>query len=402
MRRLHRLLLASALLACAPLWSQTAPSHPNPEVAALLNKMAEAYGGWDKVRSVRAIRRQSTGSDSKKTWHTDLLLLPDRMRVESDYLGFPVSIIVSPATGVALAEGHGDLTLPPEQKESYSTFFRFDIFFLLQQASSSAYQFSVLEGERIGGVETRILEVKGYGVRGWLYVDLQTGRILRDLELGADGGRTTNDYSDWFTAHGITGPVSSRQTTVNSKGEPDSVEFRTTAFELNPPVDYRLFERYGPSLANTAIHPAPMLPAPEPPRSVNLSIRTQPGNAQVYLNDEFRGTSSSEGILAISNLKPGSYRLRVTVISYKEWTQGLELAAGNNQTIDARLESAGPKPLELRDIEEALQGGVSPKRVTELVKQFGVDFALTDEVEQRLRALGADSDLLLAISRGKK
>ena len=40
--------------------------------------------------------------------------------------------------------------------------------------------------------------------------------------------------------------------------------------------------------------------------------------------------------------------------------------------------------------------------MTELVKQFGVDFVLTDEAEKRLRSAGADSDLLLTIAKAKK
>ena len=54
------------------------------------------------------------------------------------------------------------------------------------------------------------------------------------------------------------------------------------------------------------------------------------------------------------------------------------------------------------DIEELLQGGVSPKRATELVKQKGVDFALDDAAEARLRKAGATEELLLAIAKGKQ
>ena len=92
----------------------------------------------------------------------------------------------------------------------------------------------------------------------------------------------------------------------------------------------------------------------------------------------------------------------MTLIGFKEWTQSLELASAEDRTIEAKLEPAGPKPLALPEIEEALTNGVSPKRVTALVKQFGVDFSLNPEEEQRLRNAGADSDLLLAIYRNKK
>ena len=37
-----------------------------------------------------------------------------------------------------------------------------------------------------------------------------------------------------------------------------------------------------------------------------------------------------------------------------------------------------------------------------LVKEYGVDFVLTNEAEQNLRTVGADSDLLLAIAKAKK
>jgi hypothetical protein len=37
-----------------------------------------------------------------------------------------------------------------------------------------------------------------------------------------------------------------------------------------------------------------------------------------------------------------------------------------------------------------------------MVEQYGVDFALTEEAEKRLRDAGADSNLLLAIARAKK
>ncbi len=67
-----------------------------------------------------------------------------------------------------------------------------------------------------------------------------------------------------------------------------------------------------------------------------------------------------------------------------------------------RLPKAGPPPLTRAEVMEALGKGVPPARLSALVGQFGVDFQLTDEAEQALRAAGADANLLLAIAKGKR
>ena len=138
------------------------------------------------------------------------------------------------------------------------------------------------------------------------------------------------------------------------------------------------------------------------PKTADLTVVTQPGQAQVYLDDEPRGVTSSDGRLLLKNLSLGAHRLRLSLAGYKEWTQTVELAAGDVKQVEAKLQPAGPKPLTLPEVEEALKNGLPNPRVTQLVKQFGVDFAVTDEVEQRLRAVGADGDLLLAIAKARK
>ena len=135
--------------------------------------------------------------------------------------------------------------------------------------------------------------------------------------------------------------------------------------------------------------------------TADLILVTQPGQVQVYLGDEPRGLTSAEGRLVLKALAPGSYRLRLSLLGYVEWTQTVDLSGGS-KTVEAKLQPAGPKPLALAEIEEGLKSGLSNAKLAGMVKQYGVDFALTDEVEQRLRADGADGDLLLAIAKGKK
>lgn len=67
-----------------------------------------------------------------------------------------------------------------------------------------------------------------------------------------------------------------------------------------------------------------------------------------------------------------------------------------------RAAPAGPQPLTAKEVEKALEDGVPPTRVIALVNKYGVDFPLTDDVEQRLRRAGADNSLLLAIAKAKK
>lgn len=136
--------------------------------------------------------------------------------------------------------------------------------------------------------------------------------------------------------------------------------------------------------------------------AADLVLLTQPGVVSVYLDDEPRGVTSSEGRLILKGLKPGSYRLRLALTGYKEWTRAVTLAAGEVVQTEATLEKAGPKPLTLADVEQALTGGLGKARVIALVEEFGVDFTLSDEAEKQLRAAGADSDLLLIIAKAKK
>ena len=146
---------------------------------------------------------------------------------------------------------------------------------------------------------------------------------------------------------------------------------------------------------------------PEPPKAgpafSTLRVVSQPGSVQVYVDDRFKGvTSEGEGVLVVENLAPGSHRIRLGLPGYKEWRQEVTLTAGDTLEVAAKLVSAGPAPLTLDEVDEALTNGVPKKRVIALVTQFGVDFALTEDVEQRLRKSGADSDILLLITRSKK
>jgi hypothetical protein len=133
-----------------------------------------------------------------------------------------------------------------------------------------------------------------------------------------------------------------------------------------------------------------------------LNITSQPGGAQVYLDDKPKGaTSTDRGKLVLEDLDPGTHELRLSLSGYKDWIQSVTFSEGSTIYVDATLAVPGPAPLSAKDIVDLLRGEVSAKRATVLVKERGVDFDLTEAVEQQIRAAGGGADLLLAITKSK-
>lgn len=137
-------------------------------------------------------------------------------------------------------------------------------------------------------------------------------------------------------------------------------------------------------------------------KTASLHLTTHPGGAGAYVDDVFRGATSESGSLLIEGLAPGVRRLRLSREGHKQSEQVVTVGAGTITPVEVALERAGPKPLTAGDVEEALRNGVSNARLRAMVREYGVDFDLTDEAERRLRAAGADDVLLLAVSKGKR
>lgn len=154
----------------------------------------------------------------------------------------------------------------------------------------------------------------------------------------------------------------------------------------------------GPTSAQPDSQPGEAAPAPA---TGSLLITTSPAAAQVYLDDEFKGTSGDDGKLVISGVATGQHTVRLTAIGYKQLKERATVAAGENP-LTLVAERAGPKPLTEPEVEKALRDGVPKPRVEALVKEYGVDFALTNDVQQRLRGAGATDAILLAIATNRK
>ncbi len=85
-------------------------------------------------------------------------------------------------------------------------------------------------------------------------------------------------------------------------------------------------------------------PPPSAPPTGTLKIQSQPGEAQVYINDEPKGATSPEGDLRLPGYAPGTYRLRVALVGYKTWENSISVTAGESVTAFVTLEKQNLEP----------------------------------------------------------
>jgi formylglycine-generating enzyme required for sulfatase activity len=110
-------------------------------------------------------------------------------------------------------------------------------------------------------------------------------------------------------------------------------------FQITPEVESEL-RRAGATAELLAtlreLAPKPPAPAKPPEKPTEIIVQTSP-DAQVYLDDSFKGEASPEGRLVIDNPQPGGHSLRVTLAGKKNYEQQITVAAGQTANIQAAL-----------------------------------------------------------------
>ena len=132
--------------------------------------------------------------------------------------------------------------MPGAQKSEMLTQIKRDLVYVGQHLNDPAFIFAASGSEKIGAMDTQILDVSGEGMSMRWLVDPQSGRILRETyqTMGRSGpveGET--DLEDWQTSDGITLP---RMRKNKQNGE-DSSSVQVNKVEFNPSVDPKLFEK---------------------------------------------------------------------------------------------------------------------------------------------------------------
>jgi serine/threonine-protein kinase len=97
-----------------------------------------------------------------------------------------------------------------------------------------------------------------------------------------------------------------------------------------------------PSVSSPPTNP----PSPQP-NPAQIVVQTSP-NAQVYLDDTFKGQVGRKGRLVIEDPKPGDHALRVSLAGKKDYEQEITVSAGQRANVQAILEDLAPTDLVLQ------------------------------------------------------
>jgi zinc protease len=220
-----------------------APAASNPEGKALAAKVAESMGGATKLKAIHAMRakmEQQAGDEASPPMEITILF-PDRMHLAMDSPMGPMTVVFTPTSAFMAAQGQVRPLPEAQHKESLEQVKR-DLTFIAQHADDPKFTFTVNGSEKIGDVETKIVDVNADGTAIRWYVDPKTGRVLRETyaALGASGAfQGQTDLSDWKTFDGITFPLKH----VNKQDGKDTSIVTFTEVHFNPDVDPKLFDK---------------------------------------------------------------------------------------------------------------------------------------------------------------
>lgn len=224
----------------------TGPATSNPQGKALMAKVAEALGGQSRLKQVKAVyenlalTQKTPQGDVQLTMNTTLQF-PDHMHVAMQSPMGSITYVVTPSAAFASMQGQQH-PIPSAQAAEMLKQVKRNLIYLGQHADDPSFNFAASGTEKIGDVDAAILDVSGDDFSIQLYVDPQSGRVLREKYQGMSQNGPTpqeTDLDNWKTSDGLTLPY---RHTNKQNGEVSSTT-EVQSVELNPTVDPKLFAK---------------------------------------------------------------------------------------------------------------------------------------------------------------
>ena len=223
------------------------PSASNAEGKELASKVIAAMGGEAKFAAIKSVKTEFTLT--RKTPQGDIpmqmtttIVFPDRLHAELQTPQGTMTVVVTPDVGFASMGSMGTQPMPSSQKNETLEQLKRDPIFIAAHWKDPDVFFQAGGTEKVGDVESRIVDVNASGAAIRWFVNPLDGHILKETyqTLGASGpvqGETVMD--EWKTISGLTLPLLRKN---SQNGEQTSqVEYKN--LELNPAVDPKLFEK---------------------------------------------------------------------------------------------------------------------------------------------------------------
>jgi zinc protease len=225
------------------------PTQSDPKARTLVEKFVSSIGGAEKLDSVKALHQKLVSTQHTPqgsiTFNNDLTIqFPDQLRaaVTAEQIPGEMLIVVSPTSAFMSMPGAGTRDMPSSMKQDRLNTLKRDWIAIAQRTADPAYVFTLGGTEKVGNTEAQIVNVTGNGISVKWALDPQSTRLLQVSyqDVGQRGPvQRVIDYSDWRPVDGFTVPF---QRSVTEDGQPSSTE-QIQSYEINPPVDAKLFER---------------------------------------------------------------------------------------------------------------------------------------------------------------
>ena len=222
----------------------------NPEGKALAEKVAQALGGLDKLKTVKALKSdftltQLSGQMQGKVQVVSTVVYPDHMKLDLATPQGSFSIVTTPEAAFFSAGG-GAREMPSSRRDETLAQMRRDLVYLAQHVDDPSYTFTATGTDKAGEKMVAVVDVSGPGVSLEWFVDPQTGELARaTYKTMSESGmvEAETDYSDWRPVEGgLTLPFHRD----NKQAGKDSSTVQFTSFEINPQVDPKTFEKPSP------------------------------------------------------------------------------------------------------------------------------------------------------------
>jgi hypothetical protein len=210
------------------------------DCSTLLDKAIASVGSPENVAAVRSIRLTATSVVTKPSGSTTFQA--ERVTV------YPANIYTSirssnGMTGISvitpefnyLNSGKMMSAVPATTLQEIDYGLKLELIYIAQHRNQ--YGCTLVGAEQVGMTKTARLEVKGEGVEGELYVDPETGKLLRTTFANGPSTQMVTDASDWRVVDGISVPFK-RHVVTNTA----TTDLTMSEFQINPPINPTMFQ----------------------------------------------------------------------------------------------------------------------------------------------------------------